>query len=246
VASASFGYAVAGAGDLNGDGYGDIAVGAPNGNNGSGGAYVYLGSSAGLTTTAVSPAPKLPNGNFGYALGAAGDVNGDGYADLVVGLYTDDVACVYQGSATQVIPNGTFAQPSAVLSVAGSGINASDFGNTVAGAGDVDGDGYADVVVGASANNAAYVYRGAAAGLSTTFSTTIVAPGTQSFPGSLSVAGAGDVNGDGFGDVFVSSFIVNTSNGEVDLHGGSAAGVAIAPTSVFVGVNGEEFGVSTY
>jgi hypothetical protein len=87
-ASANFGW-VNTAGDVNGDGYADVIVGAPlydNGQTDEGRAYVYLGSTTGLTTTASWTAESDQAGaNFGNAVGSAGDVNGDGLADVIVG-----------------------------------------------------------------------------------------------------------------------------------------------------------------
>ena len=84
---------MAGAGDVNGDGYADMVVGLNNINGSVGRAYVYLGGAAGL---ALSPAVTLvgPETNVGDAFGRwvapAGDLNGDGYADVAVGADAED------------------------------------------------------------------------------------------------------------------------------------------------------------
>ena len=109
-AGARFGISVATAGDVNGDGYADVIVGADgydNGQTDEGRAYVYLGSAAGLAATAAWTAESDQAGaNFGYSVATAGDVNGDGYADVIVGAddydngQTDEGrAYVYLGSA---------------------------------------------------------------------------------------------------------------------------------------------------
>jgi len=165
-----FGGSVASAGDVNGDGYADIIVGASNapgaGTNDTGEAYVYYGSSSGLGTSAVWNVNGEASGDrFGVSVASAGDVNGDGYADVIVGAnYNDDGASnageayVYYGSAS-----GLSATPDWSDQGEASG---DYFGVSVASAGDVNGDGYADVIVGAYANDDAasnagevYVYQ---------------------------------------------------------------------------------------
>ena len=78
-----FGSSAASAGDVNGDGYGDVIVGAPNYHR-VGRAFLYLGSASGLTSPAAWTA-KLdqPDEAFGFSVTSAGDVNGDGYGDVV-------------------------------------------------------------------------------------------------------------------------------------------------------------------
>ena len=89
LASAALGTSVASAGDVNGDGYGDIVVGADgytNGSAGEGAAFVYLGGASGLGTAATWTGEGNQIGaGFGTAVAAAGDANGDGYADIAVG-----------------------------------------------------------------------------------------------------------------------------------------------------------------
>ena len=88
---AFFGWSVSSAGDVNGDGYGDIVVGAKYYDNGlgyEGRAFVYLGSATGLGDNPAWTAESNQAGaNFGYSVSFAGDVNGDGYGDVVVGAY---------------------------------------------------------------------------------------------------------------------------------------------------------------
>jgi hypothetical protein len=87
--NAVFGVSVGTAGDVNGDGYADVIVGAPyyaNGQADEGQAFVYHGSATGLSTTPDWTAESdQAFVQFGYSVGTAGDVNGDGYADVIVG-----------------------------------------------------------------------------------------------------------------------------------------------------------------
>ena len=84
--SNSFGGSVATAGDVNGDGYSDVIVGAARYYSDTGRVYVYLGSANGLSPTPTFTATGESFGSyFGTSVGTGGDVNGDGYADVIVG-----------------------------------------------------------------------------------------------------------------------------------------------------------------
>src|ERR1051326_254089 len=151
-ASAEFGVSVATAGDVNGDGYSDVIVGADlfdNGEQNEGRAFVYHGSPSGLAgIPAWTGEPNRAGAKFGVSVATAGDVNGDGYSDVIVGaqFYSnvetlEGLASVYLGSAT-----GLAGSPA--WTAEGNQVNAF-LGASVATAGDVNGDGYSDVVVGA-------------------------------------------------------------------------------------------------
>ena len=211
-----FGMRVAGAGDVNGDGYSDVLVGAhayDNQQGLSGTVFVYHGGAGGVNTTAAILLKGYGNmtGNmtgFGRSVAGAGDVNGDGYSDVLVGVVdygelTDlGAVLVYHGGAGGVNPTA------ATLLINQTGV---EFGFSIAGAGDVNGDGYSDVLVGAHhypksvagiSRGATFVYHGGANGVNPTAVTLLQGNQVEAYFG-ISVAGAGDVNGDGYSDVLV-------------------------------------------
>ncbi len=231
------GQSVGTAGDVNGDGYADVIVGAPWGHLGRNWALVYHGSGSGLSTTPNWIAEGgVPDSNFGWSAGTAGDVNGDGYADVIIGAsrhwgnggYGTGRACVYHGSASGLSPTPNWEAEGAVPEAG--------FGQAVATAGDVNGDGYADVIVGAVSLadpptywGSASVYYGSAQGLSTA-ATWTAAP---SQPGwgmrfGWSAGTAGDVNGDGYSDIVVGAPSYGASGRAYVFHG-SADAPAAAP-----------------
>jgi hypothetical protein len=150
--TSDYGFAVGTAGDVNGDGYDDVVVGAPefeNGESREGKGFVYLGFSGGVVVTPTWEIEgNLADAFFGYAVGAAGDVNHDGFDDIIIGAYrfTNDLndegaAFVYLGSA-----GGLETSP---IWTAEGDQSSAEMGASVNGAGDVNGDLHADVIVGA-------------------------------------------------------------------------------------------------
>jgi Secretion system C-terminal sorting domain/FG-GAP repeat/FG-GAP-like repeat len=255
-AGASFGTSVASAGDVNGDGYSDVIIGAPRFDEGAsfdeGKAFVYHGSSAGLSLTPNSTPDDVNQTDafFGDCVASAGDVNGDGYSDVIIGafLYDDGfadegAAFVYHGSAA-----GLSATPASTRADANQ-LDAA-FGRSVASAGDVNGDGYSDVIIGADQFNdgpntregRAYVYYGSAAGISASPNSTPddANQGVAYF--GFSVASAGDVNGDGYSDVVIGAYSYDevpsfTNDGKVYVYHGSAAGLSVSPVNILDGPN---------
>jgi hypothetical protein len=257
-----FGAAVDCAGDINGDGYSDVIVGAyfyDNGQTDEGAVFVYYGSATGINSTAVATMESnQANAVFGIALSAAGDVNGDGYSDIIVGAFwfdngqTDEgAAFVYHGG-----PNGLSAAQTRILSPVSQ--NQAGIGNAVAGAGDVNGDGYSDVIIGAfnyddgggAGEGRAWVYYGHATGLSATPDVILDDANQAGAYFGYSIAGAGDVNGDGYGDVVIGAFsyddVASANEGRAWVHYGSAGGLSLAANRVLDDANqaGAGFGVS--
>ena len=232
------GYAVSGAGDINGDGFDDFIIGAPRANPGapdlvySGSVYVVFGTGA--------PFPAnfklaLLNGDdgfrldgqfdgeqVGFSVSAAGDVNGDGFADFIIGAvggFPDS----YTGRAYVVFGNDNGLSAFDLSTLDGvngfrlNGVSPYDrTGFSVSGAGDINGDGFDDVIIGARLagdfdDGASYVVFGAAGGFDPSIDLSML-DGSNGFRidsgeafsfSGFSVSSAGDVNGDGFDDVIV-------------------------------------------
>jgi hypothetical protein len=154
-ADCHFSYCVATAGDVNGDGYSDVIIGADlfdNGQSNEGRAFVYHGWSTMLAGLSAMPnwmaESDQVNAIFGRAVAGAGDVNGDGYSDVIVGAYQYDNdqsnegrAFVYHGSSSGLSATANWTAESDQADAY--------FGIWVSSAGDVNGDGYSDVIVGA-------------------------------------------------------------------------------------------------
>jgi hypothetical protein len=230
-----FGFSVATAGDLDGDGYADLVVGARRFDSDRGRAYVYAGGPSGPSATPNFTATGEGTTNyFGTSVATAGDVDGDGFADLVIGAPSYDFntgrAYVYGGG-----PSGPSAMP--ILIASGEAMD-DNFGSSVASAGDVNGDGYGDLVVGApdynSSQGRAYVYGGGAVGPSATPIFTATGEATDALFGS-SAATAGDVNGDGYGDLVVGSSGYNSNQGRVYVYGGGPTGPSAMPVFTATG-----------
>jgi hypothetical protein len=151
---------VAGAGDVNGDGYADVIVGAYGydaGQSDEGAAFVFLGSASGIAdgnpaTAAAQLESDQVNARMGGSVSGAGDVNGDGYADGIVGARSYDAGQIDEGAAFVFLGSASgiaAGNPATAAVQLESDQAGAQHGFSVSGAGDVNGDGYADVIVGA-------------------------------------------------------------------------------------------------
>lgn len=202
VDDAQVGYSVAGAGDVNGDGYADVIIGAPGVTTGRekapGTVFVYSGKTG---ATLYAPFGDRDRDQFGFSVDGAGDVNGDGFADFIVGAPSAD------GEGSGRVPEGgrvvVYSGADGSLLREWRGERAQrHLGAAVAGIGDVDFDGKPDFLVGGPTANpeaAVQVISGADGSEIIRFEA-----GESSLVGSdrigTSVAAAGDVNHDGFVD----------------------------------------------
>ncbi|MDP2313549.1 MAG: MopE-related protein [Pseudomonadota bacterium] len=221
----SAGNAVAIVGDVDLDGFDDLLIGDPNAGEGGGSsatgvAYLVLGASAPASSylsSAIDYAGESANDSAASNVNGAGDVNADGFADMLIGATGDDTSCSNAGAGYIVLGSGSPVTESLSSALKFTGVDCGEVaGQGVAGAGDVDGDGVDDFLIGAYSNDDAGTNAGAVylvlgrSGLSGGSLSTGVqyqgqAAGDQA---GVSIAAAGDFDGDGYGD-----FIVGASDG---------------------------------
>jgi hypothetical protein len=191
-----------GAGDFNGDGFADLGVGAWTYDVGTvvdaGTANVIYGSAAGLTTagnqlwTQASPGMPGPGAQKGAWFGkpiAGGDFNNDGFDDLAIGTHMEDVgtikdagaANVLYGSAAGLSTTGSQYLTEADLGAAGDGVEQGDHFCRTASGGDINGDGYADLAIGISAEGVGTINGAGATGILYGSATGLVDTGAQFF-----------------------------------------------------------------
>ncbi|MGL5941352.1 MAG: hypothetical protein ACRC2S_13325 [Waterburya sp.] len=250
------GRSVTNAGDINGDGINDLLIGAPaadpNGNSSAGKSYVVFGGTniggagefnlSGLNGSNGFVINGIDAGDFmGFSVSNAGDVNNDGFDDLIVAASTADPNGTSSGES-YVVFGGSNVGSTGTLNLSTlngtngftlNGIDAGDFsGRSVSNAGDINGDGIDDLIIGApsgdpngtNSGEAYVVFGGSGLGSSGSFNLSGL-NGTNGFAingisaGDLagrSVSNAGDLNDDGIDDL-----IIGASRGETSTTGGA-------------------------
>lgn len=227
------GIAIAGAGDVNGDGYKDIIVGAEGAPNGQ--AKIIFGSDSFNENYDLLLEGQQAGSYFGQCVSSAGDFNGDGFADVIVGAYKEDnntgkVYLYYGGSNMNNSPDITFTGNTSLTR----------FGFSISSIGDMNKDGYSDIIIGAPDEGKAYCYFGGES--PDTNEDFIFSASEVNFGGD--VAGVGDVNGDTYLDILIGSIQYNGAKGRAYLYYGKETLVNYADV-IFESQNEDlNFGVS--
>ena len=205
AASYLAGTSVAGVGDVNGDGFGDMAIGAPDFGVGEGGVYLVLGNSPAVSSnlsTAIRYEGLSSLEGAGHSVARAGDVNGDGLADILVGTERS-IFYLILGRVSGL--NGFLTTEIRYI------LSGTDLVDTnVGGAGDVNGDGYADMLAGTptlggiGTMGTAFLILGSSRPQPADIDSAVLFDGTDGGDSvGDAVAGAGDVNGDGLADFLI-------------------------------------------
>ena len=218
-----FGFSVAAVGDLNNDGVPDVLVGVAHHSNfpadhiNAGEAFVFSGADGSIIFTLTDPDEEEGN-RMGYAVASLGDVNGDGIPDLLVGVPKKDVSDLPDVGSAYIFSgaDGSFIRSLDPPAQGGAEANGR-FGTAVANAGDVNGDGVSDVLIGAPGEGRAYVFDGATGALIRT----ITSPVAETLPSFGSAVAGGDLNGDGISDFVIGAPLQGSLGGQAYVFNGA-------------------------
>lgn len=230
-----FGYDVAGVGDVNADGYDDMLIGAlfnDDGANAAGAAYLIYGQASqlsGLLDTAIKFNSTEAFEGLGYDVEPAGDVNADGFADMLVSAYLSDSGANNAGAVYLIYGKADYFTSATIndVGIRFTGLAGNDQLGTSLASGDFNNDGYSDFIMGAqgldpngnnSAGGAYIVYGKSQVFTATNVSTLPVLSGENaSDKAGATSAGVGDVNGDTYDDIVLGAYGYNagSNNGAV-------------------------------
>lgn len=237
-----FNFSASNAGDVNGDGYSDLVMGAYGNTSSTGRAYLHMYGMKGVLYPKLTMTGEFNNNYFGYCVSSAGDVNNDGYDDVAVGAYVFDLTFT---GRVYIYYGGQSMNTVADVILNGENVN-NYFGYSISPAGDVNNDNYDDVIVGAygygTNQGRSYIYFGGAA-MNNVADVTMW--GTfQSVNFGISVSNADDVNNDNYDDVIIGASTINTNTGRAYIYYGGASMNNIADVTLIGETTESYFGES--
>ena len=227
-------YWVSSAGDINNDGYDDIIIGDENADpvfSKAGQSYVVFGKPTGHAAS-VDLSSLTGNDGFiingiglgdlsGHSVSSAGDINNDSFDDIIIAAPSAGKSYLVFGRSTGHSSPLDLSDLNGTNGFVISGIDALEFAGPVSSAGDINGDTFDDILIGAPDSGRAYVVFGRPTGyaanleLSTLNSTDgFVINGDRGFRTGFSVSSAGDINNDGYDDIIVGATRALNSNGD--------------------------------